>query len=77
MEITPPPGIGFTNGEAVGAETAVGITLPLLERCDAVTGWCGCREEGGGDLAIPYWIPWRGQAFDNRKAVLVFTVPFP
>jgi hypothetical protein len=40
--------------EGVGAEKAVGIALPLLERCDAVTGWCGYNEESGGDLAASY-----------------------
>ena len=32
VEITPPPDIHLMNGEAVGAEAAVGIALPLLER---------------------------------------------
>ena len=38
VEIVPPPDIHLVNGEAVGAETAVGIALPLLEHCDTVTG---------------------------------------
>jgi hypothetical protein len=43
VEITPPPDIHLVNGEAVGAETAVGIALPLLERCNEWYGcsWCG------------------------------------
>ena len=78
VEITPPPDIHLMNGEAVGAETAVGIALPLLERCDAVTGWCGRSEEGGGDHATSYWTlvrEGRGLAFDNRNNGLVFTAP--
>jgi hypothetical protein len=55
---------------AVGAETAIGIALPLLECCNR---WYGCSEEGGGDLAASYWTlgevrEARGLAFDNRNS---------
>ena len=44
VEITPPPDIHLVNGEAVGAETVVGIVLPLLECCNEWYGCSWCRD---------------------------------
>ena len=57
VEIVPPPDIHLVNGEAVGAETVVGIALPLLERCDTVMGGVATARKVVG-ISPPRTVHW-------------------
>ena len=57
VEIVPPPDIHLVNGEAVGAETAVVIVLPLLERCGTVTGGVATARKAVG-ISPPHTVHW-------------------